>query len=159
MCLKSSLDMAPSLSVSYTWNTTGGRGGERRDDGRREVRGVKGREVRKGLTLNLLVSGIHCVLVTFLRAPEPSQCPHKLAEVHLLHGHLSVLPTHTQQHCLWRDLAVCVCVTHSSVKKASMMRVPRGLTASSGINIRSCRLRSEYKVTHYSRVTMSTHSR
>ena len=30
--------------------------------------------------------------------------------------------------------------THSSVKNASMIRVPRGLTANSGISIRSCRL-------------------
>ena len=38
-----------------------------------------------------------------------------------------------------RDPYVCM-YSYSSVKKASIIRVPKGFTASSGINIRSCRL-------------------
>ena len=34
-------------------------------------------------------------------------------------------------------------MTYSSVKNASMMRVPSGLTPSSGINIRSSRLKQQ----------------
>ena len=36
-----------------------------------------------------------------------------------------------------------VAATHSSVKKASMILVPSGFTASSGISIKSCRLQTE----------------
>ena len=69
---RSFLEMAPSLSVSYTWNTTGERiGGSE--------------EGWKKLTLNLLLPGVHDMLVAFLGAPEPCQRPHKLTEVHLLH--------------------------------------------------------------------------
>ena len=80
--------MAPSLSVSYTWNTTG--------EAEESVRGTgasEGSEVR--LTLNLLVSAVHCVLMALGGSPEPRQSPHKLPKVDPLHRHLRILPAHT----------------------------------------------------------------
>ena len=69
--------MAPSLSVSYTWNTTGERIGGSEGGGRGEG--------GKKLTLNLLLPGVHDMLVAFLGAPESCQRLHELTEVHVLH--------------------------------------------------------------------------